>query len=92
MKYEDAIVQLNSLGICKEDLTPFEFGDDIPEAPERRLIDIIGEPVFLTNFPAGLKAFYMLRTKGDPRLTDSVSILIFCFTFQNNNNECFQVT
>ncbi|KAH8856934.1 Asparagine--tRNA ligase isoform 1 [Schistosoma japonicum] len=73
LKYEDAIVQLNNLGITNEDLTPFQFGDDIPEAPERRLVDTIGEPVLLTNFPAGLKAFYMLRTKGDPRLTDSVS-------------------
>ncbi|CAH8867165.1 unnamed protein product [Trichobilharzia szidati] len=76
LKYEDAIAQLNNLGITKEDLTPFQFGDDIPEAPERRLVDTIGEPVLLTNFPAGLKAFYMLRTEGDRRLTDSVDLLV----------------
>ncbi|CAH8619743.1 unnamed protein product [Schistosoma bovis] len=76
LKYEDAIVHLNNLGITKEDLTPFQYGDDIPEAPERRLVDTIGEPVLLTNFPAGLKVFYMLRTKGDQRLTDSVDLLV----------------
>ncbi|CAH8651461.1 unnamed protein product [Schistosoma rodhaini] len=76
LKYEDAIVYLNNLGITKEDLTPFQYGDDIPEAPERRLVDTIGEPVLLTNFPAGLKVFYMLRTKGDERLTDSVDLLV----------------
>lgn len=76
LKYEDAIVCLNNLGITKEDLTPFQYGDDIPEAPERRLVDTIGEPVLLTNFPAGLKVFYMLRTKGDERLTDSVDLLV----------------
>ncbi|VDQ17354.1 unnamed protein product [Trichobilharzia regenti] len=71
---------MNNLGIIKEDLTPFQFGDDIPEAPERRLVDTIGEPVLLTNFPAGLKAFYMSRTEGDRRLTDSVSYFLFNLT------------
>lgn len=73
LKYEDALIKLRELEIFKEDGTPFEFGDDIPEAPERRLIDYLGEPVFLTHFPAGLKAFYMKKTEGDRRLTDSVS-------------------
>ena len=73
MKYVDAIAQLNNLGITKEDLTPFQFGDAIPEAPERRLVDAIGEPVLLTNFPVELKEFYMLRTESDRSLTDSVS-------------------
>ncbi|VDP87068.1 unnamed protein product [Echinostoma caproni] len=76
LRYEEAIKMLNQSGITKEDLTPFEFGDDIPEAQERRLIDQIGVPVLLTHFPAGMKAFYMLRTEGDPRLTDSVDLLV----------------
>ncbi|KAF7244057.1 hypothetical protein EG68_10483 [Paragonimus skrjabini miyazakii] len=75
MQYEEAIKLLNNLGITKEDLTPFEFGDDIPEAPERRLVDTIGEMVFLTHFPAGMKAFYMQKTAEDRRLTDSVDLL-----------------
>ncbi|THD24092.1 Asparaginyl tRNA synthetase cytoplasmic [Fasciola hepatica] len=76
LRYDEAIKMLNQLGITKDDLTPFEFGDDIPEAPERRLIDQIGEPVLLTHFPAGMKAFYMLRTEGDAKLTDSVDLLV----------------
>ncbi|KAG5441578.1 Asparagine--tRNA ligase, cytoplasmic [Clonorchis sinensis] len=75
LKYEDAIKQLNNYGITKEDFSPFVFGDDIPEAPERRLVDAIGEMLFLTHFPAGMKAFYMQKTEGDPRLTDSVDLL-----------------
>jgi hypothetical protein len=46
----------------------FEFGDDIPEAPERKMIEIIGEPAFLCRFPVEMTPFYM---KKDPRLTES---------------------
>lgn len=76
MRYEEAIQRLKNLGITKEDLTPFEFGDDIPEAPERRLVDLIGTPILLTHFPAGMKAFYMRKTAKDRRLTDSVDLLV----------------
>ncbi|CAH8866961.1 unnamed protein product [Trichobilharzia szidati] len=76
LKYVDAIAHLNSLGIKKEDLTPFQFGDEITEAPERQLVDSIGEPVLVTHFPTALKVFYMLRTEGDRSLTDSVDLLV----------------
>lgn len=80
---------LKKLGITKEDLTSFEFGDDIPEAQERRLIDQIGEPVLLTHFPAGMKAFYMLRTDGDPRLTDSVIPFFHCLLLSSTAGSNF---
>ncbi|XP_046375943.1 asparagine--tRNA ligase, cytoplasmic-like [Haliotis rufescens] len=76
MQYTEALTYLKEHDIKKEDGSFYEFGDDIPEAPERKMTDQINEPIFLCRFPAEIKSFYMLRSQGDPRLTDSVDLLM----------------
>ena len=77
LAYVDAIAWLNEHGIQHEaedadgnaikdadgnpTMVPHAVGDDIAEAAERRMTDILGVPVFLHSFPASLKAFYMKR-------------------------------
>ncbi|KAJ1504421.1 hypothetical protein HMI55_002019 [Coelomomyces lativittatus] len=76
MPYTDAITWLNDHNILKEDGTPFLFGDDIPESPERKMTDTINEPIFLCKFPVEIKAFYMKKCTDDKRLTESVDLLL----------------
>ncbi|AYV76738.1 MAG: hypothetical protein Terrestrivirus13_4 [Terrestrivirus sp.] len=52
--------------VTKHIEVPFEERDDIPEAQERKLIDTIGEIVFLTKFPKEFKSFYMGLDPEDP--------------------------
>ncbi|CAD7682768.1 unnamed protein product [Nyctereutes procyonoides] len=60
----------------KEDGTFYEFGEDIPEAPERLMTDSINEPILLCRFPVEIKSFYMQRCPQDSRLTESVDVLM----------------
>ena len=76
MKYQEAIDWLVEHNIPNEDGEPHKFGDDIAEAAERRMTDIINRPIFLTHFPTEIKAFYMLKDKEDPRVTESVDCLM----------------
>ena len=80
MAYVDAIKWLNEHGIQheKEDadgkvvldekgspiMVDHVIGDDIAEAAERKMTDILGVPMFLHSFPAELKAFYMKKIPG----------------------------
>ena len=77
MSYEDAIKWLNEHKIQRpaDDVpegTPADqipmvdhkLGDDIAEAAERKMTDIINQPIFLYGFPAELKSFYMKKMKG----------------------------
>ncbi|EGO00670.1 hypothetical protein SERLA73DRAFT_178541 [Serpula lacrymans var. lacrymans S7.3] len=93
ISYVDAIDWLNEHGIQheKEDaegnavrdadgrpiMVDHAVGDDIAEAAERQMTDIIGKPVFLHGFPAELKAFYMKKIKGEgPAYTESCDLLM----------------
>jgi asparaginyl-tRNA synthetase len=76
MKYSDAIEWLVNHEIMNEDNEPHKFGDDIAEKAERQMTDILNRPVFLTHFPADLKAFYMQKDKNDSRVTESVDCLM----------------
>ncbi|KAF9463562.1 asparaginyl-tRNA synthetase [Collybia nuda] len=80
LSYVDAIKWLNEHGIqlpaedaegnaIKDErgqikMVDHKVGDDIAEAAERQMTDIIGTPVFLHGFPAELKAFYMKKIPG----------------------------
>ena len=97
MSYVDAIAWLNEHKIQheKEDadgnvvldeqgkpiMVDHAVGDDIAEAPERRMTDILGVPMFLYGFPAELKSFYMKRmpkeaSHGDHLFTESCDLLM----------------
>lgn len=76
MNYTDALVYLKENNITKEDNTLYEFGDDIPEMPERKMTDKINKPIMLCRFPAEIKSFYMPRCQEDNRLTESVDVLL----------------
>lgn len=76
MPYSEAIVYLKENNITKDDGTFYEFGEDIPEGPERKMTDKINEPIFLMKFPAEIKSFYMQRDKKETNLTESVDLLL----------------
>ncbi|KIK13861.1 hypothetical protein PISMIDRAFT_371111 [Pisolithus microcarpus 441] len=98
MSYSEAIAWLNEHGVLHEAedaegntiknadgkpvMVPHAIGDDIAEAAERQMTDIIGKPVFLYGFPAELKAFYMQkmpRKEGEeagPVFTESCDLLM----------------
>lgn len=76
MDYSEAIQWLKDNNVTKDDGTFYEFGEDIPEAPERRMTDTINEPIMLCRFPTAIKSFYMSKVPGDDRLTESVDVLL----------------
>ncbi|XP_053267696.1 asparagine--tRNA ligase, cytoplasmic [Pleuronectes platessa] len=76
MDYTDAIKWLREHDIKKDDGTYYEFGEDIPEAPERLMTDAINETILLCRFPTEIKSFYMMRCPEDRRLTESVDMLM----------------
>ncbi|KAJ3089591.1 hypothetical protein HK102_005997 [Quaeritorhiza haematococci] len=76
MNYSSAIEWLRENKVTKDDGSFYEFGEDIPEKPERQMTDTINEPIMLCRFPAEIKSFYMKRDEVDRRLTESVDVLL----------------
>ncbi|TIB79698.1 asparaginyl-tRNA synthetase [Wallemia mellicola] len=92
LDYKDAIKWLQDNNILKQnedengdkifnaDGTPqmseHQVGDDIAEAAERRMVDTLNVPVFLTGFPRDIKAFYMKKVPGDEGFTEAVDLLM----------------
>ena len=95
MSYVDAIAWLNEHGIQHEaedaegnpikdeagnvKIVDHAIGDDIAEAAERQMTDILGVPMFLYGFPAEMKAFYMKKmksTEGGTVFTESCDLLM----------------
>ena len=44
--------------------------------PERKITDVINEPIMFCRFPAEIESFYTQRCANDKRLTESVDILL----------------
>jgi len=76
MNYSEGIEWLKANGVTKEDGTFYQFGEDIPEMPERKMTDAINEPILFCRFPAPIKSFYMSRCPEDNGLTESVDVLL----------------
>eukprot|EP00736_Rhodelphis_marinus_P005757 Rmarinus@m.7613 len=78
MDYREAIDWLKEHEYYKDEKekTFYEYGDDIPELPERFMTDTIGKPILLKNFPAHIKSFYMARDPKNPEETESVDVLM----------------
>lgn len=69
MTYQQALEELGRKGL------PVEWGADLGTAEERGLTLERRAPLWVTHFPVELKAFYMLRTPGDPRTVEAADLL-----------------
>lgn len=76
MKYSEAIQWLREHDILNEEGNQHTFGDDIAEAAERKMTDMMNMPIFLTHFPVEIKAFYMRKDPEDTCVTESVDVLM----------------
>ena len=90
MNYSDGIDWLKQNGVINEETgKAYEFGEDIPEMPERKMTDQINEPILFCRFPAEIKSFYMQRDANDNRLTESV--ISDCRLFLSLKNSLFRL-
>jgi len=76
MKYSDAIKFLNKNEIHYKNNNTyklFTYGMDIEDKYERKILDIVKKPVFITHFPISMKSFY---ADGNSKETLSVDLLL----------------
>ena len=69
IRYKDAIEKLRGQGF------PVQWGSDLATAEDRALTLERSSPVWVTHFPVEAKAFYMLRTPGDPATVEAGDLL-----------------
>lgn len=67
--YNDAVARLHATGV------PFEWGSDFGGTDETVLSEQFETPLFVTNYPAAVKAFYMEPDPADARLSLSCDCL-----------------
>jgi len=74
MAYAEAITRLRNSG---ENFSfPVEWGCDLQSEHERYLTEsVVGGPLFVTDYPAGIKAFYM-RRNDDGRTVAAMDLLV----------------
>ncbi len=69
LTYAQAIERLKAQGFA------LEPGADLGTGEERALTLERTAPLWVTHFPAGMKAFYMLRSPGDPTTVEAADLL-----------------
>ncbi|MFC1835922.1 amino acid--tRNA ligase-related protein, partial [Thermodesulfobacteriota bacterium] len=67
--YTKAVEMLHDMGV------EFEWGDDLGAEEETKLSQAFENPVFITHYPAQIKAFYMKHDPNDPRVALAVDLL-----------------
>ncbi|MDX9709436.1 MAG: asparagine--tRNA ligase [Trichloromonas sp.] len=74
MSYAEAVARLQRSGQCFE--FPVEWGCDLQSEHERYLTEqVVGGPVFVTDYPAAIKAFYM-RLNEDEKTVAAMDLLV----------------
>jgi len=74
MEYTDAVKELKQAKTAFE--FPVEWGLDLQSEHERYLTEqVVGGPVFITNYPKEIKAFYM-RLNDDGRTVAAMDLLV----------------
>jgi asparaginyl-tRNA synthetase len=69
------ITYSEAVDLLKEKGVEFAWGDDFGADEEAVLSESFDKPLFVTRYPADVKAFYMKRDPHDPRLALAVDLL-----------------